>query len=576
VNDVWQVFAYLNGAVTQLTSGDLHAAFPEIFGPTIVWPRHDGNDYELFRFDGTTTTQLTNNDQDDLWAQIGAAGIVWQRGLDDAAEIMRHVNGVTTQLTNNDLPDVFPQIGGSRIVWQSLNSAGGTHEVRMFDGMQTVSVTNNLIDDIEPIVTDEFVAWRGYVIGDTITVEGLGQLTYNSVTKLYTGTFTVSGAPDSIEINSPLGGSVSTPVTEIQARDESLEVVALSAGGARDPVVRDRYVAWHGQDGDEEIFIDNACVVEQRTQNPFEDIAPRVHDGVLVWQGRDDIPVRVDIPGQGQGGQGYVLVGGDFEIWKQLPDGTVQRLTDNEDRDDIEPAIDGNRTAWRGWDGDFFQIFTNDGVSTTQLTSDFNDHGHVRVSGNRVVWQGWDGHDYEIYLWNGVSTTQLTNNQTDDLAPVVNATTVAWFGGPPNAYQIFVHNGASTTQLTNAPYPNVYPQLSGNRMVWEGWDGQDFEIYYFDGATTQQLSDNDRVDERPRIDGTAVAWQQHDGFDSEIFVFDGVTTRRVTANTTDDQHPEISGGLLVWQGFDGESSQVYKVALPGRPPDVCPVPGAPQ
>ena len=575
VNDVWQVFAYIGGTVTQLTNGEQPAAFPEIHGQSIVWPRHDGNDYELFRFDGSTTAQLTDNDVDDLSVQVGAAGIVWQRGLDAAAEIMLFANGVTTQLTDNELPDVFPQIGGSRVVWQALDTAGGTHEIRMFDGAQTVSLTSNLIDDIEPLVSDQLVAWRGYVLTDTIMVEGLGPLTYNSVTKTYTGTFAVDNAPGGIAINSPLGATLSTPVTVIQGRDESLEIVALSTGGARDPVVRGRYVTWHGQDGDEEIFLDNACVVEQRTSNAFEDMAPRVHDGDVVWQGRDAIPVRVDIPGEGQGGQGYVLVGGDFEIWKTLADGTVQRLTDNENRADIEPEIDGARTVWRGWDGGFFQIFTNDGTTTTQLTSDSNDHGHVRVSGNRVVWQAWDGHDYEIFFWNGVSTTQLTDNDTDDLAPVVNATRIAWFGGPPSSYQIFVHDGASVSEVTNTSYPNVYPQLSGNRMVWEGWDGTDFEIFYFDGSQIHQLTDNDRVDERPRLDGTTVAWQQHDGFDTEIFVFAG-SIRRVTANTNDDQHPEVSGGLIVWQGFDGNSFQVYKVALPGRAPDVCPVPGAPQ
>ena len=576
IENVWQVFVFENGNAVQLTTGPGHSAYPELSGTHVVWPRHDGADYELFRYDGQTTTQLTDNAVDDLAPQVSGTLIAWQQGLDDESEVMLYRDGIVTRLTTNDAPDEKPQVSGSRIVWQTRSTVGIGHDIRLYDGSQTLTITQNSIDEIEPIVSAQAVVWRGYVLTETLVVEGVGELTYDGERKLYVGTFIVAGPPSAIAVESPAGGHATSPVTQIAAADTSLTVVRVSTVGGQDPVVRGREVVWHGSDGDEEVFRYDGCQVTKVTNNPFEDIAPRVQAGSVVWQGRDDIPVRVDLPGEGQGGQGYVFVGGDFEIWKRLPDGTVIRLTDNTDKDDIEPRADGVRTVWRGWDGSFFQVFFHDGLVTTQLTADPNDHGHVRISGTRVVWQAWDGQDYEVFLWNGTETLQLTNNAVDDLAPEIDNLRVVWFGGPVTSYQIFSFDGTQVSQLTTTAHSNVYPQLHGNRIAWHGWDGQDFEIFYYDGQVIHQLTDNDRVDERPRIDSTHVVWQGRDGHDVEIFVHDGNVTRRVTANTWDDLQPEISDGLLVWQGYDGDFFQIFKVLLPGRDVDVCPVPGVSQ
>ena len=43
---------------------------------------YDGNDWEIFVFDGNQTTQLTDNDYPDDWPKVSGAHVVWE-GMPD-------------------------------------------------------------------------------------------------------------------------------------------------------------------------------------------------------------------------------------------------------------------------------------------------------------------------------------------------------------------------------------------------------------------------------------------------------------------------------------------------------------
>jgi hypothetical protein len=49
------------GTIIQLTNNNTDDRFPQISGNNIVWNGTDGNDSEIYFYNGTTTTQLTNN-----------------------------------------------------------------------------------------------------------------------------------------------------------------------------------------------------------------------------------------------------------------------------------------------------------------------------------------------------------------------------------------------------------------------------------------------------------------------------------------------------------------------------------
>ena len=574
VDNNWEIFLYDGVNVHRITTNTTDDGSPDIFDGEITWMGFDGQHWQIFHFLNGTVTQITHDTVDDVAPRISSGGIVWQSGADNAAEIVMYANGVVQQLTSNQTPDVLPAIDGNHVVWQSTSGPNLTSEIMLYDGQHVVALTNDAVDDVAPVVSGNEVIWRRSLINATVTVDGLGPLTYDREHKVFVGTFQVAAAPASLTIRSPLGGTATTPVTTIMAADANVTTTQLSTSDGQDPMVQDRWITWHGWNGvNQQVFLSDSCQTQPITNNLFENTGPRVQHGSVVWQGRDAIPVRVDKPGQGQGGLGFVWVGGDFEIWKS--DGvTTQQLTNN-DFDDIEPVADGNRVAWRGWDGNDFEVFLNDGVSTTQLTNNAYDDAHVRMSGNHVVWQGWDGHDYEIFLYDGTQVLQLTNNDVDDLSPEIDGNRVVWFAGQPDHYQVWMYDGTQVVQMTNTPFTNVYPQVHGSRVAWQAWDGNDFEIVLFDGTHTIQLTNNDRLDERPRLDDKFVVWQGSDGYDLEIFYYDGLQVHRLTSNTIDDLQPEISNGLVTWESYDGTSYNVSRAALPGRTPDVCPPPQLP-
>ena len=63
--------------ITQLTNNILYDGSPQISGTNVVWEVYDGNDGEIFFYNGTTTTQLTNYSFYDYDPQISGANVVW-------------------------------------------------------------------------------------------------------------------------------------------------------------------------------------------------------------------------------------------------------------------------------------------------------------------------------------------------------------------------------------------------------------------------------------------------------------------------------------------------------------------
>ena len=68
-----------NWTVTQLTNNNYADWDPQVYGSNVVWQGFDGNDDEIFLYDGNSTTQLTNNSYDDSWpVHIYGSNVVWQ------------------------------------------------------------------------------------------------------------------------------------------------------------------------------------------------------------------------------------------------------------------------------------------------------------------------------------------------------------------------------------------------------------------------------------------------------------------------------------------------------------------
>jgi len=87
-----------NNVITQLTDNNYDDIGPQIDNRQVVWQDYDGNDYEVFLWDGDSIRQLTDNNYDDENPQVDAGQIVWW-GFDGYDyKIFLHDRGLTRQL----------------------------------------------------------------------------------------------------------------------------------------------------------------------------------------------------------------------------------------------------------------------------------------------------------------------------------------------------------------------------------------------------------------------------------------------------------------------------------------------
>ena len=137
----------------------------DIDGNNVVWAANDGNDSEIFLYDGNETIQLTDNDVDDFSPQISGNKIVWQRDTTgENLEIFLYDGNETIQLTDNntinpyDAFDSSLQISGGNVVW--AENDGNDSEIFLYNGNETIQLTDNDVDERSPQISGGDVVWK--------------------------------------------------------------------------------------------------------------------------------------------------------------------------------------------------------------------------------------------------------------------------------------------------------------------------------------------------------------------------------------------------------------------------------
>jgi hypothetical protein len=94
---------------------------PRIWNDMVVWQGFDGDDYEIYFYDGKETRKLTQNNYDDVNPCIHDGLVAWTGYADNYdAEIFVAETaspGSVQQLTDNEEDDRDPQTAGHRVVW---------------------------------------------------------------------------------------------------------------------------------------------------------------------------------------------------------------------------------------------------------------------------------------------------------------------------------------------------------------------------------------------------------------------------------------------------------------------------
>ena len=408
--------SYSQGTVIKLTESSLDDGVPQINDSGhVVWMGSDGNDYEIFLYEGTTVTQFTHNSYDDHDPQINNSGqIVWWERDGESSEILLYDGDTITQLTDNLDRDVMPQINNSgQVVWLDET----TRKVYLYDGNTVSELMSDAFIACSsgwfPQISDNgHVVWKGY--------DGNTQICF------YDGSAVIQLTNNSVN----------------------------SSHGFSFPQISDNgQVVWEEWDGnDYEIFLYDGTAVTQVTNNSRQDINPRINDsGHVIWMGWDDH---------------------DWEIF--LYDGTeITPLTNNSYDDAFARISNNGHVVWIGSDGNGDDLFFYDGAFITRLTN--NSHGEICAhpdvnDSGRVVWQGWDGHDYNIYLaLPPVGIAVLSPNGGEALASG-SEETIVWIASEEELHFDLLYsddNGGTwkpiATSVTGDSYEWSLPVPNGNK-----------------------------------------------------------------------------------------------------------------
>ncbi len=144
-------------------------------------------DMEIFlRTASGRVEQLTNNAFDDTSPHFDAESmqVVWQSLIDGRQQIIVYDldKGEETQLTFARSNNMEPKASKDGIVWQAWDD--NDWEIMFFDGKYTDQLTENLAQDVTPVIEDGYVVWsilgnnnqeaKVYSIhsGETLTITG--------------------------------------------------------------------------------------------------------------------------------------------------------------------------------------------------------------------------------------------------------------------------------------------------------------------------------------------------------------------------------------------------------------------
>jgi hypothetical protein len=139
--------------------------FPRVTGNRAVWDRFDGQDNELFLYDGNNVIQLTDDEVDQLAPEISNEAITWHTRSDLSDFILYYDDGESvTQLSDRAFVDARRDPGnslsGGNVAWRARYLSG--IEIFFFDGQQTLRLTDDGRTKFTPRVSGDQAVWRGY------------------------------------------------------------------------------------------------------------------------------------------------------------------------------------------------------------------------------------------------------------------------------------------------------------------------------------------------------------------------------------------------------------------------------
>ncbi len=379
----------------------------------LVWANQKGANSVLVMYNGLTSIPIASSVYSPIAGySISGNTVVYAKQDVTNTEIYRYSDGTTTKLTNNTIKDYAPQISGSNVVWYAND--GTDVEIFRNNGTITTQLTNNSTDEFDLKLSGNYAVWSGW-----------------------------DGNDYELYVNN---GTTTTQLTNNTTDDYS-------------PVISDNKVAWFNWNGTaENLFFYNGITTTQVTNNLLV-FNPIVSGDKVVYDKYDGANYSLQLYnsatktitqlGNNQTYQHSFKIDGNWVVWKdsdpvnysqtlKLYNGTSTITLGNSSGDF---TVSGNKVAWTGspvGSSGSTQLFTYDGTTTTQITTDVQNTSSVSnltITGNNFVW----GINNQLYIAKPSTKPGLSIN---------NITVVEGQTSPQNAVLTVTLSAASTTPVT--------------------------------------------------------------------------------------------------------------------------------
>ena len=131
----------------------------------IAWAGWDGNDYEIYLWDGANTTQITDNSVNDYEAQLNNGQIAWTGVEANSTSFdVFFWDGLTiTNVSNRPgYPDEDAHLMNGEIAWSGYNKFETKRDIYLWDGNTTKVVSPLVKQDFEPQInnSNDFITWN--------------------------------------------------------------------------------------------------------------------------------------------------------------------------------------------------------------------------------------------------------------------------------------------------------------------------------------------------------------------------------------------------------------------------------
>ncbi|GAB6185874.1 GEVED domain-containing protein [Thermopirellula anaerolimosa] len=331
----------------------------------VVWETFDGQDWEIYLFDGTSTRRLTDNTTDDRFASIHGHYVVWS-GFDgqDYEIYLYDINTDSTRkLTDNDFDDKDPQVSDDLVAW--WGNPGGVQQIFAYDiaaGGDPINISNNGFNNYLPVVSGRNVAWYAF---DGFDNE-IYVYAYGSTRRVTNNT--LDDRFPRIDGNNVVWQQHDGGDWEIALYDIATNTTTILTSNNRDdmhPEISGNNVVWEGNDGtDLEIYYINLNLgpasLRKVTDNNVPDELPRVHGNELVW---------------------HAFVNGNWEVYyTDLSTTGIPRNISNNPGYDWYPVISEDLAVWRRFEGGNYEIVVaRQQPATAKATIELEIVGDTRI-----------------------------------------------------------------------------------------------------------------------------------------------------------------------------------------------------